>query len=81
MRRHNILREPTPTPTDADEEDSGTTLLKNKMTLAAFYSYQDAPVLDVADAAKCNFLRCLDLLPSDQDTINGRGGVVWLGWV
>ena len=73
MRRHNILREPTPPPIDCDEEDGATRMLKNGAALASWHSHQIPPLLNVQDTDdKGDFIRSLGLLPSSQTAIDSN---------
>ena len=71
MKRHNILRDPTPTPlVETCEEDSATQLLKERTTLALTHCSQQLPSdLRVKDEqpseSQVHFARSLALLPRD----------------
>lgn len=82
IRRHGILRDPTPPPADNDQEDdSGTRMLKEHARLCAD---QVRPVplrpdpisFHSKDPALCQFAAKLDLRPADQATIESESSVV-----
>ena len=75
IRRHNVLRDPTPPPADADDEDdSATRMLKEHAKLAAelvrpIPIHKDPASFHPTDPALCQFAAKLDLRPADPQTI------------
>ncbi|KAI9558321.1 hypothetical protein GHT06_015074 [Daphnia sinensis] len=67
IRRQNILREPTPPPIDTEDEDSGTSLLRQRTRFAATLV---RPIVEpqVKDPATRNFAANLHLYPTDSQT-------------
>ena len=73
IKRHNILRDPTPTPLlETCDEDSATQLLKQRTTLALTHCSQQLPSdVRVKDEqqppsdSQVHFARSLALLPRD----------------
>lgn len=72
IRRQNILREPTPPPIDAEDEDSATSLLKHRTRFAATVvrSSNDEP--HIRDSALEEFAFKLDLLPTNSHMIESK---------
>ncbi|XP_057379989.1 uncharacterized protein LOC130702329 [Daphnia carinata] len=67
IRRQNILREPTPPPIDTEDEDSATSLLRQRTRFAATLV---RPIVEsqVKDPAIRNFAANLHLYPTDSQT-------------
>ncbi|XP_046459792.1 uncharacterized protein LOC124206157 isoform X2 [Daphnia pulex] len=68
IRRQNILREPTPQPIDAEDEDSATSLLKQRTRFAATL-VRSATEPHIKDPATKNFASSLNLYPTDAEAV------------
>ena len=71
IRRQNILREPTPQPIDAEDEDSATSLLKQRTRFAATL-IRSGIEPHIKDPAIKNFASSLNLYPADTETVESN---------
>lgn len=71
IRRQNILREPTPQPIDAEDEDSATSLLKQRTRFAATL-VRSATEPHIKDPATKNFASSLNLYPTDAEAVESK---------
>ena len=71
IRRQNILREPTPQPIDAEDEDSATRLLKQRTRFAATL-IRSGIEPHIKDPAIKNFASSLNLYPADTETVESN---------
>lgn len=78
LRRHNVLRDPTPPPAEADEEDdSATQMLKEHARRSAGLVrpvpiHRDPLSFHSRDPALCQFAAKLDLRPADPQTMESE---------
>lgn len=66
MKRHTILREPTPVGVEMEDEDCASNLLKDRTTFAASQCNVHE-TLNLDDTEKCSFAQSLDLYPLDKE--------------
>ena len=71
IRRQNILREPTPPPIDNEDEDSATSLLKQRTRYAATF-IRTCQEPNVSDPALQDFASSLDLYPADSQIVESK---------
>lgn len=73
IRRQNILREPTPPPIDPEDEDSATSLLKQRTRFAATVVRANVePTTTNDDPALKEFASVLDLHPTDSSSVESK---------
>lgn len=77
IRRQNILREPTPPPIDAEDEDSATSLLKQRTRLSVSFVQSATTSADTSrnestDADLQEITSALRLKPTDQQTADSK---------